>query len=186
VVITWSDQRAGSTNADIFACGLDSTGATTPIWPTNGLLVCGAAGNQITPAIAANGVGQFVLAWSDSRSGQGSAIYAQCIGYAITAVPMAVSQGDGRLRVLAPRPNPGMGPQTIAFLLGSAAPVRVDVFDPQGRHVRTIEAAKAHPGANSVVWDGLDEKGVAVGAGMYFVRVQAGPEWGTTRLTVLR
>ena len=55
--------------------------------------------------------------------------------------------------------------------LDAAGPVRVDVFDLAGRHVRTLAVGTAVNGRLLVSWDGRDEAGRERAAGGYLLRV---------------
>ena len=69
-------------------------------------------------------------------------------------------------------PNP-FNPRTrIRFVLGSAGPVRVDVFDARGRRVRTLVAGTRAAGRHEVTWDGRDARGRVVASGVYFCRLR--------------
>ena len=61
---------------------------------------------------------------------------------------------------------------SVAFGLTAAATVDVVVESPTGRRVKLVAASMAATeGQNSVSWDGLDEGGRPVPAGMYRCRV---------------
>ncbi len=70
-------------------------------------------------------------------------------------------------------PNPAGGTVGIEFRLGRAEDVRVEVLDVAGRHVRTLTAGRLAGGAQSLAWDGADDRGRPVGNGVYVVRVAA-------------
>jgi len=79
-------------------------------------------------------------------------------------------------------PNPFGSATAIRFTLAEASPVRVEVFDFQGRRVRTLAAGGVRPaGTYDVSWDGRDAQGRRTGAGVYFVRVDLGGRSWTTR-----
>jgi hypothetical protein len=44
----------------------------------------------------------------------------------------------------------------------------------QGRRVKTLVKGPQPPGAYEVIWSGASENGPNVGAGLYFVRLEAG------------
>jgi hypothetical protein len=71
-LIAWEDIRSGS--ADIYAQRLDAAGA--PQWAKDGAAICTALSQQFQQAIAADGKGGAIVAWSDARSGSFD-IYAQ-------------------------------------------------------------------------------------------------------------
>lgn len=69
-VFAWQDARAGAANTDIwanFVWGLSSPPPVT--WPANGVQLCSATGNQLTPAACPDGSGGAIVAWVDLRSG---------------------------------------------------------------------------------------------------------------------
>ncbi len=59
------------------------------------------------------------------------------------------------------------------------------VYDASGRRVRTLAAGEWPAGEQSVRWDGRDESGDRVGAGLYFVRLQAGGRVLQRRIALL-
>ncbi len=62
-IIVWGDKRSGS--HDIYAQRLDRNG--TSLWTRNGILVCGAQGDQHGPSIVSDGAGGAIIAWKDFR-----------------------------------------------------------------------------------------------------------------------
>ena len=80
-----------------------------------------------------------------------------------------VAQGP---RLLPPAPNPFRAGTAIRFDLPRAAEVRLRVFDPSGRLVRTLASGTQPAGRRTVSWDGLDDRGRRLGAGVYLVRLE--------------
>jgi len=64
------------------------------------------------------------------------------------------------------------GSATVDFGLAKPDHVIVSVYDITGRLVRTLADRRFDPGRQSVIWDGLDSKGVPVRRGVYFARVR--------------
>jgi 3-dehydroquinate dehydratase len=84
---------------------------------------------------------------------------------------------------LAAWPNPMRGGDaSIAYTLTRAGAVRLEIFDVTGQRVRTLERATRSAGPHALSWNGADDSGRAVRAGMYFVRLSAGEGTRTTRL----
>src|SRR5262245_10424698 len=73
--IVWNDARVSS-DVNIYAQHVLSTGVVDPGWPLDGLLVCGAGGSQLVPKSVSDGTGGVLVTWTDNRSGSGD-IYAQ-------------------------------------------------------------------------------------------------------------
>jgi flagellar hook assembly protein FlgD len=78
-------------------------------------------------------------------------------------------------------PNPFQSRTTITFDLARSAPVSLVVYDVSGRRVRTLVdgAAELGAGAHTADWNGLDDGGRRVPAGLYFARLEARGEAAT-------
>jgi|GEM_PF-712687 len=86
MVVVWEDKRGGT--SDIYAQRINGYGVAQ--WTTNGVVVSNATGNQKSPRIAHDGSGNFVVTWTDDRSGTDH-IYAQ----KIDANGSALGQANG-------------------------------------------------------------------------------------------
>jgi len=84
------------------------------------------------------------------------------------------------------RPNPALGEAHMRFGLPRAAEVRLEVFDLQGRRVRTLAAGPRTAGWHDVNWNGQMEGGARSGAGLYFVRFRTEGREFRQRLIWLR
>ena len=73
VIVVWTDTRGGT--RDIYAQRINSSGIG--VWGSGGAVLCTAANGQYTDAIAPDGSGGVIVAWSDYRSGANSDLYAQ-------------------------------------------------------------------------------------------------------------
>jgi cytochrome c peroxidase len=79
------------------------------------------------------------------------------------------------LRLAPGRPTPFAASTAIAYELYTASRVRLTVFDAQGRAVRRlVEGALQAPGPYTVTWDGRDDGGRVLAAGVYFYRLEGG------------
>jgi flagellar hook assembly protein FlgD len=72
---------------------------------------------------------------------------------------------------------------TIRFDLPAPGEASLVVFDVTGRRVRTIVSGRLDAGRYAPVWDGRDDAGSRVAAGVYFVRLQAA-DFTATRKSV--
>lgn len=70
-IITYTDDRSG--DMDIYAQRIDSN--HNILWTENGVLVCGAGGNQTSPVISSDGAGGAIISWIDMRSESHGDIY---------------------------------------------------------------------------------------------------------------
>lgn len=96
----------------------------------------------------------------------------------VSAVPVSgVGDGPGgRVLVLSPvMPTPFSGSAVVRFSIGGPDEVGAAVFDAQGRLVRSLlDAAPRGAGSHTLEWDGRDDGGRSVSAGVYYVRVTTG------------
>jgi hypothetical protein len=94
--------------------------------------------------------------------------------------------GEQRKVMLNNYPNPFSNSTTISFFLNQSQKVSIQIFDETGKFVRTLTDAKMQAGTHQLVWNAKDEKGNAVNAGIYFLRMQAGDYTETKKLVVVR
>jgi hypothetical protein len=89
-------------------------------------------------------------------------------------------------RLAAGYPNPFRSATTIEFGLDEEMPVRLAVYDVQGRLVRTLLGGVTAPGAHPVVWDGRDDVGREIANGVYRVVLETPDGTAVQRLTLIR
>ena len=71
-------------------------------------------------------------------------------------------------------PNPFNPGTAIAFTLDGPSEIRLAVYDLRGRLVRELAREQRGSGTHEIYWNGLDERGIQTGAGIYLCRLQAG------------
>ncbi|MBD3235870.1 MAG: T9SS type A sorting domain-containing protein [Candidatus Eisenbacteria bacterium] len=71
------------------------------------------------------------------------------------------------------RPNPFGNQTMISYRLPARSDVRLEIFDPSGRLLRTLQDGSVDAGSYVVTWDGRDARGVALGSGVYFYQFRA-------------
>ncbi len=85
------------------------------------------------------------------------------------------------------RPNPAAGLTRLSFELPRALPVSLRILDVSGRSVRTLAADEPMAtGPHERAWDGRDDAGLRVPAGVYLVRLQAGERTIARRIARIR
>jgi subtilisin family serine protease len=89
-------------------------------------------------------------------------------------------------RLHAPSPSPFRGSTRLQLAVPERADVRLDVFDVTGRRVRTLLDRSVSPGEHRLTWDGRDDAGRPVAAGIYFFRATAPGVVKTARAVLLR
>ncbi|MFH1681719.1 MAG: FlgD immunoglobulin-like domain containing protein [Candidatus Eisenbacteria bacterium] len=119
---------------------------------------------------------------ADLRDAEGARLYASLNDLSADAggsIPLAT-------RLSGARPNPFNPTTSVMFDLSRQEDVRLNVFDVKGRLVRTLVDESRSAGSHTVVWDGKDDTGHAVGSGPYFVQLRAGLYESTTKVVMLR
>lgn len=97
----------------------------------------------------------------------------------VVATPPVAVPGSDRLRAF---PNPFLDGTVIRAASGTpGAEAAVEVLDANGRRVRRLV-----PAAGETAWDGRDEHGDRVAAGVYFVRAASAGQVETTKVTRIR
>ena len=74
----------------------------------------------------------------------------------------------------------------IRFALPVGATVKLDVFDIQGRRLRTLQDGALPAGYDAVEWDGRDGAGIRVPPGTYFYRLTAGSFRAERKMTIVK
>lgn len=90
-----------------------------------------------------------------------------------------------RFALIAPAPNPFRAQCQIACVLPTAGEVELALYDVTGRRVRDLSTKKGLAGFNRFLWDGRNDAGRTVGAGIYFVRLQHAAGQRTARVVRL-
>jgi len=91
--------------------------------------------------------------------------------YDAARVPLSVPP-PAELAFSGPWPNPASGAQQLALAVPRMGDVRVDVVDVAGRTVRALHRGVAEAGTLRLLWDGRDDRGREVGAGLYWARAR--------------
>lgn len=86
-----------------------------------------------------------------------------------------------------PYPNPFNPRVEIPFEVMGGSHVTIRAYDSRGRVVRTLLSEFVPAGRHRIPWSGLDDRGVGVSSGVYFVRLSTeGPATFTERITLVR
>ena len=84
-------------------------------------------------------------------------------------------------------PNPFNPMTTIYFELPEATNVRLQVYDISGRLVRSLIGGESMGvGRQEIIWNGRDDAGQQVSAGVYFYHLSAGQFSQTKRMTLVK
>jgi photosystem II stability/assembly factor-like uncharacterized protein len=125
-----------------------------------------------------------VAVWAaGSRSGVGR-IYRTKIRF--TGGTLAVDEDASvPANALLAVPNPARGGTTLVLELARRAPVSIRIVDAAGGLVRTIDLGEMAAGRHGIEWDGRDDRGTPVAAGVYYA-VTPGRAGNGASLVVVR
>jgi len=83
-------------------------------------------------------------------------------------------------------PNPFNPSTTVSFSLPAAGQTQLTVYNTRGQRVRTLANTGMAAGGHSVVWDGRDDTGRALGSGVYLLRLSAPDTHLTRKILMLK
>jgi len=83
-------------------------------------------------------------------------------------------------------PNPFNPNTVIGFTIPESGHVTLEVFDILGRHVRTLAAQSLASGRHSLVWNGRDDQGNMVSAGVYVYTIKSGKYAATKKMLFMK
>ncbi len=98
----------------------------------------------------------------------------------------AVPMPEGMAASFRAGPNPARGPMALRYHAPAAVYAKVEIFDLEGRRMRTLEGPRWSDGWQEVIWDGLDGDGHPVPAGTYWVRLETPVESRTLRVVQVK
>ncbi len=131
---------------------------------------------------------RYGLAVWKARSADASRVFS----YTVTVQPSssvgvdAADELPAALALAAPRPNPSAGSTSIVYdVPAGGSTVDLAIYDLAGRRVAELARGTAPAGRHRVQWDGRDANDRSVAAGIYFVRMTAGSEIFTRKITRL-
>lgn len=171
--ITWMDTRADptGTSPDIYLNNVSRLGEPATEWSlTAGRLMCAANAPQSRPGVTVTPDGSAVVAWEDLREGS-TGLYAEKVA---TVASVGVFDGDprGGIEISAGAPNPFRARVRFQIELREMAPIVLEIYDMQGRRVRTLARETLEPGRFSYEWDGTREGGAPTAPGVYVLRAR--------------
>jgi len=100
--------------------------------------------------------------------------------------PSAVPETSRQMTLLQNRPNPFNPSTEIRYTVSSAGDGALQVFDLQGKLVRTLQQGRFAAGNGSVVWNGRDDHGQQVSSGVYVYRLSVGGHTQNHRMVMLK
>jgi hypothetical protein len=146
---------------------------------------------------AVRGSGTYAFAYRYGRTG-GPWVYADLDGsangyLAEQAGQLVVGSASGTpdvvpatLRLHAAQPNPFNPSTSLRFDVPTAGFVRLAVYDLAGRLVRTLVAEELKAATHTATWDGCNDSGRPVGAGIYAARLESAGGVETVGLSLVK
>ena len=83
-------------------------------------------------------------------------------------------------------PNPLRGDTVFRYSLPAESAVSLTIYSMSGRRVAQLVSGRKAAGEHSITWDGRDDRGRAVTAGVYIYRLEAGGRQASARMVVMR
>ncbi len=119
------------------------------------------------------GFRQFEFRELDGKIGQALYIWADDFTLLTSGQTDVIEEQTGSRRVSfdVAGPNPSSGATTLRFSLPAMSKVQLSIYDSRGRLVRRLSDESREAGSHSVLWDGRDNHGRDVSAGIYFGRL---------------
>ena len=105
--------------------------------------------------------------------------------FSTTGVPDAIASTD-RVEFVNSYPNPFTSEMNIHYNLLSETAVRLEVFNSLGRKIITLKNETQLPDTYTIHWDGTDEVGNVLPAGIYFFKLQLGNSLVSRQVLLLR
>ncbi len=172
------DPAAGTVQprAGMYGTGLTPVGPPITLVPGSAVhaAVTGPAALAVGVIATSRGGTPFVATWD----------YFDVLPMALVDVP--ANGPPAALRLLPAHPNPMRAGATMRFAMPEAGRVRLALYDVTGARCRTLVDGERAAGEHLVPYDGRDDAGQALPAGVYFARLDAGRASCTQRVVVVR
>ena len=122
---------------------------------------------------------------ANNSSGEGIELISQP-GSTGTVVGVREKSGPTAYSLSANFPNPFNPNTSIQYKLGDDVSVRFEVLNVAGQTVRLLVNDLQNSGQHTIQWDGRDDSGRKVSAGVYLYRLQAGSFMLTNKMLLLQ
>jgi|GEM_PF-4039433 len=146
---------------------------------------------SLADLINENGDGQSVGEWSIYATDGTDTTYASngprdlVVNFTTRIDPM-VSQLPSQYSLEQNYPNPFNPQTTIEYHLPTTTTVNMTVFDASGRRIKTIVSNRVSPGTHHASWDGTNDQGKSMSAGIYFYRLQTADYSITKKMMLIK
>jgi hypothetical protein len=83
-------------------------------------------------------------------------------------------------------PNPSRANTTISYSIKETKYTSIKIYDLQGKLINTLIEKKQIPGRYEIIWNGTDKNKKEVISGLYFIRLQAGRQFITRSVEIIK
>ncbi len=83
-------------------------------------------------------------------------------------------------------PNPFNPRTTVAYDVADSGAVRLEIYAPTGRRVRTLVDGFRPEGSHTAIWDGTNEQGLRVSSGVYFLMLRGAAGADMRKLVMIK
>ena len=128
-------------------------------------------GTSFTPFDGAWGTYPFFASGKILISDISSGLYV--VRFTPLSTGIANNEIPGDFALLQNYPNPFNPATVIPYRLPQTATVSLVIFNTNGQRIRTLLHGQQNAGQRSAVWDGTDDKGQVVPAGIYYFQMRA-------------
>jgi len=110
-----------------------------------------------------------------------------CVDPCLDPTSTPSTPGDGLVNRLSQnQPNPFNPSTSIRYSLARSGPAALVIYDVNGRRVKTLVDGTLAAGPHVAVWDGLDDAGHKVPAGVYWSQLSSGSYTSNKKMVVVR
>ena len=102
------------------------------------------------------------------------------------AIAGEIGLQPGQFKLHQAYPNPFNPTTTLKYEMGSAGSVSIDVFDVNGRKIRSLYNGIQIPGQHEIRWDAKDDHGRSMSSGVYLFKVNVNGKQQTAKSLLLK
>ncbi|MDH5186581.1 MAG: T9SS type A sorting domain-containing protein [candidate division WOR-3 bacterium] len=170
-VMVWEDYRNGYANSDIFGAHVNTSGRVLDTFP-----VSNQPKRQRYPVIVHGAGNQALVAyegWTDTVGGRGYNAY-RIWGKFFPPPGIEEQKNVSELTsiLLSNSPNPFRKTTTIKYSITKRGEVSLKIYDITGRTVHNLVDGIQNPGTQMINWNGTDDSGRKLPAGVYFYQLE--------------
>jgi len=189
IVVCWADGRMQA--GDLYTQSLTRSGSLK--W-FGDIAVTTRVDFQWSHRVTSDGNGGCIVTWYEIGLGSGWGIFAQQISRngrlgEVIATSVTSSREGQHAKIpltFSLSPNPFTDSVRLSVSVSGNLPVTIQIFDLEGRTIRTLYGNPSTDGRLTIPWDGHSDTGKLVSSGIYLVKVQAGKFAASQKVVLIR